>query len=61
MMKILVVDDDPNILELVSIQLTQAGYTVMKASDGFEALELLEKDITGFGSRGRDDAKDGWL
>lgn len=45
MMKILVVDDDPNILELVSIQLTQAGYTVMKASDGFEALELLEKDV----------------
>ena len=41
MMKILVVDDDPNILELVSIQLTQAGYTVQKASNGFEALELL--------------------
>ena len=45
MMKILVVDDDPNILELVSIQLTQAGYTVMKASDGFEALELLEEGL----------------
>lgn len=43
MMKILVVDDDLNILELVSIQLTQAGYTVLKASDGFEALELLEE------------------
>lgn len=42
MTKILVVDDDPNILELVSIQLTQAGYTVEKASNGFEALELLE-------------------
>lgn len=40
-MKILVVDDDKNILELVSIQLTQAGYTVQKASNGFEALELL--------------------
>ncbi len=45
MMKILVVDDDPNILELVSIQLTQAGYAVMKASNGFEALELLEQDV----------------
>ncbi len=45
MMKILVVDDDPNILELVSIQLTQAGYTVMKASDGFEALKLLEEAL----------------
>ena len=42
MMKVLVVDDDPNILELVSIQLTQAGYTVEKASNGFEALESLE-------------------
>ncbi|WP_342515187.1 response regulator transcription factor [Sporosarcina sp. FSL K6-1522] len=42
-MRILVVDDDPNILELVSIQLSQAGYTVLKASDGFEALELLEE------------------
>ena len=30
MMKILVVDDDPNILELVSIQLSQAGYIVKK-------------------------------
>ena len=44
MMKILVVDDDPNILELVSIQLTQAGYTVKKASNGFEALTLIEED-----------------
>ncbi|MFJ7933901.1 response regulator [Sporosarcina sp. NPDC096371] len=44
-MKILVVDDDPNILELVSIQLTQAGYRVLKASDGFEALELLETEL----------------
>lgn len=44
MMKILVVDDDPNILELVSIQLTQAGYTVQKASNGFEALSLIEED-----------------
>lgn len=45
MMKILVVDDDPNILELVSINLTQAGYTVSKAHDGFEALELMDSDL----------------
>ncbi|WP_275956000.1 response regulator transcription factor [Sporosarcina sp. E16_3] len=44
-MKILVVDDDPNILELVNIQLTQAGYTVLKASDGFEALKILEEEL----------------
>lgn len=44
-MKILVVDDDPNILELVSIQLKQAGYIVQKASNGFEALELLQQSL----------------
>lgn len=43
-MKILVVDDDPNILELVSIQLIEAGYVVLKASNGFEALEFIEED-----------------
>ncbi|CAM3294553.1 response regulator transcription factor [Filibacter tadaridae] len=45
MMKILVVDDDPNILELVNIHLSQAGYTVMKALNGFEALKLVEEDF----------------
>ncbi|MFD1927875.1 response regulator transcription factor [Sporosarcina siberiensis] len=44
-MKILVVDDDPNILELVSIQLNQAGYTVQKATNGFQAMELLEEEL----------------
>lgn len=43
-MKILVVDDDPHILELVNIQLTQAGYSVQKASNGLEALELLKQN-----------------
>ncbi len=44
MLKVLVVDDDTHILELVSIQLTQAGYEVQKASNGFEALEMIEKE-----------------
>ena len=44
-MKILVVDDDPNILELVNIHLSQAGYTVMKAENGMEALDLLNEDL----------------
>jgi two-component system, OmpR family, response regulator len=44
MLKILVVDDDPNILELVSIQLTQVGYSVQKASNAFEALEMIGED-----------------
>lgn len=44
MLKILVVDDDPHILDLVSIQLTQAGYAVQKASNGFEALAMIEEE-----------------
>ncbi|WOV87665.1 response regulator transcription factor [Sporosarcina oncorhynchi] len=44
-MKILVVDDDPNILELVNIHLSQAGYAVMKAGNGIEALKLLDEDL----------------
>lgn len=44
MLKILVADDDPNILELVSIQLTKAGYSVQKASSGQEALALIEEE-----------------
>lgn len=44
-MKILVVDDDPHILELVNIHLTQAGYSVLKASNGLEALALLDGEF----------------
>lgn len=44
-MKILVVDDDPHILSLVNIHLTQAGYTVLKAANGKNALALLDNEI----------------
>ncbi|MBI5245881.1 MAG: response regulator transcription factor [Elusimicrobia bacterium] len=36
--KILVVDDDPSIREILSIQLTRLGYEVVTASDGIEAV-----------------------
>lgn len=42
-MRILVVDDDINILRLVTIHLTQEGYQVFRANDAEEALSLLEK------------------
>lgn len=37
-MKILVADDDPDLLDLVAYALGQAGYLVVKASDGSTAL-----------------------
>ncbi|PIC94546.1 DNA-binding response regulator [Sporosarcina sp. P26b] len=43
-MKILVVDDDIHILDLVSIHLRQAGYTVVKAMNGLEALEVVDRE-----------------
>ncbi|MBI4060804.1 MAG: response regulator [Elusimicrobia bacterium] len=36
--KILVVDDDPSIREILSIQLTRLGYEVTTAEDGLEAV-----------------------
>ena len=40
--KILVVDDDPSIREILSIQLTRLGYEVMTADDGLEAIEVFK-------------------
>ncbi|TET21591.1 MAG: response regulator [Candidatus Cloacimonadota bacterium] len=42
--KILVVDDEKDILELVSIILAEEHITVLKAQDGLTALELARKD-----------------
>ncbi|WP_413364470.1 response regulator transcription factor [Lysinibacillus sp. 3P01SB] len=45
-MRIMVVDDDQDILQLVSIHLTREGYEVERASDAQQALDLLEeKDV----------------
>ena len=41
MAKILVCDDDKEILEAIDIYLTQEGYEVLKAYDGQEALKVL--------------------
>jgi two-component system response regulator PilR (NtrC family) len=43
--KILVVDDEPSLREVLSIMLKRGGYAVTSASDGEEALEHLQKDI----------------
>lgn len=41
--RILVVDDDPNIVKFVGLNLTEAGYRVVTANDGRHALECLKE------------------
>lgn len=45
MTRILIVDDDINILKLVNIHLSEQGYKVFQAKDGIEALKILQKDM----------------
>lgn len=45
MLTILVVDDDKQILDLVGIHLSRAGYHVLKAHDGMHALEVTENEL----------------
>jgi DNA-binding response OmpR family regulator len=44
MKKILIVDDEKNILRLYQAELMEAGYTVLTAGSGKEAMEIFEKD-----------------
>ena len=45
MEKILVVDDERGLREVLSIMLKRAGYTVTEASDGEEAIGHIQKEI----------------
>ena len=45
MEKILVVDDEQSLREVLSIMLKRAGYAVTSAMDGEEAIELIQKEI----------------
>lgn len=45
MTTILIVDDDINILQLVNIHLSEAGYKVFQAKDGTEALGVLNREV----------------
>jgi two-component system, OmpR family, alkaline phosphatase synthesis response regulator PhoP len=42
---ILVVDDDPEIVTLLSTRLSRRGYKISTASDGTRALELVKKEM----------------
>lgn len=41
--KILIADDEPNQLELLSFNLTKSGFVVIKAHDGRQALEMAQE------------------
>ena len=43
-MKILIVDDDQNILRLYKEELEDEGYVIVTASNGQEAIEMFEKE-----------------
>ena len=44
MYNILVCDDDKEIVEAIEIYLSQEGYNILKAYDGIEAIDILEKE-----------------
>lgn len=44
MLQILVCDDDKEIVDAIEIYLMQEGYSVLKAYDGMQAVELLKKN-----------------
>ena len=43
--KILVVDDDPEIVAMLNTRLTKRGYTVSTAYDGNKAIELAKREL----------------
>jgi DNA-binding response OmpR family regulator len=44
-MKILVIEDEANIVDIIKLYLEQAGYTVLCASDGIAGLELHAREL----------------
>jgi CheY-like chemotaxis protein len=42
--KILVVDDEPDILKVVTFRLRKAGYHILEAVEGEQALQIIEKE-----------------
>ena len=43
--KILLVDDEPDIIEIIRFNLNSEGYQIFTANDGLEAIKLAEKQI----------------
>jgi len=43
--KILIVDDEPEIVRLLGLRLMNSGYRVLKAYDGAEAVKVAKKEL----------------
>jgi len=43
--KILIVDDEPEIVQFLGLRLTNSGYKVLKAYNGAEALKIAKKEL----------------
>lgn len=41
--KILLVDDEPDLLEILSIRMESSGYEILRATNGQEALDIAKK------------------
>ena len=54
---VLAADDDEDILELVAFRLERSGYTVLKARDGEEALQVARERAARPRRARRDDAQ----
>ena len=46
--RVLLADDDPPVRGLLRALMVRAGYEVVEASTGKEALDLMMRDVTGF-------------
>ena len=51
MSRIMVVDDEPDVVELIKTILEGEGYDVIRAESGNECLEKLEKETSATGER----------
>lgn len=58
--KILVVDDNKEIVYSISELLKYEGYETLKAYDGMEALDIMERENVDPDPSGCDDAKTQW-
>ena len=58
---ILVVDDDPDLVDMVATKLEANNYRIAKAYDGVQAWEKIRQEKPGHGDSGCHDAQQGWL